>query len=359
MATAYQTLSDTELAVSEKLQAQARAADEWECYRHPHAARIAAIADALARNFKLAQQDRAALRLAAFSHDLGILVMQRDYLGRNGPLSLEEKLDLARHPIIGEQEAMRLGTPRAVQLIVRWHHEAWNGGGYPDALQREQIPLGARILHVADAYASLTDERPYRPALTEEAALRIIAEGAGLEFDPAVAQALFMLEDLPELRSYAVKQIVTTEPIYAPAPQPAEDIYESAHTALPNITAVEEEVTAISEMAETETFAPLEEVAAPVAEALPIPTEAEVAIAPGEVVAETDTPAVAPLLAETIPPPYYQPAPEYESSAATAIATAEIDQAEAETPLTAATVETTPEESVKIPAEAGADHLWT
>jgi hypothetical protein len=203
MATAYQSLSDTERALGEKLQTQARAADEWEGYRHLHAGRIAAIADALARAFQLAQQDRAALRLAAYAHDLGLMVMQRDYTGRAGPLSLEERLDLARHPIISEQEAMRLGTPRAVQLLVRWHHEAWDGSGYPDSLQREQIPLAARILRVADAYAALTDERPFRPALSESDALQVIAEAAGLDFDPAVAQALFALEDFPELRSFA------------------------------------------------------------------------------------------------------------------------------------------------------------
>ena len=200
---------------------QARAADEWECYRQPHAVRIAAIADALARKFNLARQDRVALRLAALAHDLGIMVMQRDYIGRYGPLTLEERLDLARHPIIGEQEAMRLGTPRAVQLIVRWHHEAWNGSGYPDALQREQIPLAARILRVADTYASLTDERPFRSALREEDALRVIAEGAGLDFDPAVAQALFMLEDLPELRSYASRQQLAEPQLEALSPTPA------------------------------------------------------------------------------------------------------------------------------------------
>jgi hypothetical protein len=214
MATAYQTFAELEPAVSEQLQAHARAADEWECYRHPHSSRLAAIADALARKFNLAAQDRFALRLAAWAHDLGALVMRRDYIGRSGPLTLEERLDLARHPVISEQEAMRLGAPRAVQLIARWHHESWNGGGYPDALQREQIPFAARILRVADAYAALTDERPFRPAYSEEEALRIIAEEAGIEFDPSIVQALFALEDIPELRSY--------KPVAAP---PAAEIY--------------------------------------------------------------------------------------------------------------------------------------
>jgi response regulator RpfG family c-di-GMP phosphodiesterase len=75
--------------------------------------------------------------------------------------------------------------------------------GYPDALQREQIPLAARILRVADAYASLTDMRPFRPARTEDEARRHLTEWAGLEFDPRVVRAFLSLEAIEELRSYA------------------------------------------------------------------------------------------------------------------------------------------------------------
>lgn len=225
MATSYQTLGDTERALSERLVTHARAADEWEGYRHPHATRIVDIADALAQALYLAAQDRAALRLAALAHDLGMLVMRRDYVKRSGPLTLEEQLDLARHPIIGEQEAARLGTPRAVQLIVRWHHEAWNGMGYPDMLCREQIPFSARILHVADAYASLTDDRPYRPARTEKDALRFISENAGLSFDPLIVQTLLALEDFPALHSHArtapPPAVLTAGPVFVPDALPA------------------------------------------------------------------------------------------------------------------------------------------
>ena len=226
MATPYQTLADNERALQERFLAQARAADEWEGYRHPHATRIADLADALAQTFYLAPQDRAALHLASLAHDFGMLAMRRDYVKRSGPLSLEEQLDLARHPIIGEQEAARLGAPRAVQLIVRWHHEAWHGLGYPDMLRGEQSPLSARILHVADAYAALTDERPYRPARTEKDALRFIRENAGLEFDPAIVQSLLALEDLPALQSYAratqvVAPVITTNlPAFVPEALP-------------------------------------------------------------------------------------------------------------------------------------------
>jgi hypothetical protein len=157
----------------------------------------------LAKLFGLGHADRASLRLAALAHDLGELAMKRDYIRRAAPLTFEERLDLARHPVIGEQEAARAGADRGAQLLVRWHQEWWNGAGYPDALSREQIPLAARILRVADAYAALTDARPFRPALTEIDARRHLTEWAGLEFDPRVVSAFLSLNNLPALRSYA------------------------------------------------------------------------------------------------------------------------------------------------------------
>ncbi|HJR06414.1 MAG TPA: HD domain-containing phosphohydrolase [Pyrinomonadaceae bacterium] len=181
----------------------AAAADEFEGYAHPHAERIAAISTELAKLFGLGRADRASLRIAALAHDLGEVAMRRDYIRRAAPLTFEERLDLARHPVIGEQEAARAGADRGAQLLVRWHQEWWNGTGYPDALAREQIPLAARILRVADAYAALTDARPFRPALTEEEARKHLTEWAGLEFDPRVVRAFLTLRNLPALRSYA------------------------------------------------------------------------------------------------------------------------------------------------------------
>ena len=108
-----------------------------------------------------------------------------------------------RHPVIGEQEAARHGADRGAQLLVRWHHEWWNGTGYPDALRREQIPFAARILRVADAYAASTDIRPHRIALSVDKARRLLTDGAGLEFDPRVVQAFLSLSSIPELDSYA------------------------------------------------------------------------------------------------------------------------------------------------------------
>jgi HD-GYP domain-containing protein (c-di-GMP phosphodiesterase class II) len=177
--------------------------DEFEGYANPHATRIAAIADQLAKAFRLGARDRFSLRVAALAHDLGELAMNRDYLNRAGTLSSDERIDLARHPLLSEREAAALGADRGAQLLVRWHHEWWNGGGYPDRLRFEQIPLGARILRVADAYASLTDARPFRDAFSESQARKHLLEWTGLQFDPRVVHALLALEPFKELKGYA------------------------------------------------------------------------------------------------------------------------------------------------------------
>ncbi|HET9478551.1 MAG TPA: HD domain-containing phosphohydrolase [Pyrinomonadaceae bacterium] len=181
----------------------AKTTDRFERYDHRHAQRIAIIADELAMLFHLARHDRGSLHAAALLHDLGEVAMERDYIQVERPLTTEERIDLARHPIIGEREASRVGADRAAQLLVRWHHEWWNGAGYPDALRREEIPLAARILRVADSYAALTDARPFRAALSEAETRRELADRAGIEFDPAVVNVFLSLEPLPEMASFA------------------------------------------------------------------------------------------------------------------------------------------------------------
>ncbi len=91
--------------------------------------------------------------------------------------------------MIGEQAVAKLGLSRAAQLIVRWHHEHWNGSGYPDALEGYQIRLAARLLRVVDTYYSLVNARPFRAALSDELAKKHLIDWAAIEFDPAVVKA--------------------------------------------------------------------------------------------------------------------------------------------------------------------------
>ncbi len=169
--------------------------DEFEGYRHAHGLRIANIADSIGKSYKMAAPDLDTMREAALIHDIGEMVMGREYIKINRPLSEAERLDLQRHPVIGEQEAAKRGFSRGVQLLVRWHHEWWDGHGYPDALAGEQIPLAARILRVADAFAALTDDRPRRKARTEEEAVIYLKEWAAIEYDPEIVMAFMRIRE--------------------------------------------------------------------------------------------------------------------------------------------------------------------
>jgi len=208
---AIQTNELIDKAAADAFTQLAKTVDKFERYDNPHAQRIAAIADEIAQEFHLARHDRGSLYAAALLHDLGEVAMERDYIQAKGPLSAEERLDLSRHPVIGEREASRVGADRAAQLLVRWHHEWWNGAGYPDALRREEIPLAARILRVVDSYCALTDARPFRAALTAEAARRELIDRAGIEFDPSVVNVFLKLEGVPELESFAKGELEPVE----------------------------------------------------------------------------------------------------------------------------------------------------
>jgi HD-GYP domain-containing protein (c-di-GMP phosphodiesterase class II) len=177
----------------EKLLAASTAADDFQGYASGHSRRVADLVDALGRAMNLDGHDRFFLQQAALVRNAGELEMNRDYMGLPRALTADERLDLQRHPVIAEQWCAKNGISRGVQLIVRWHHEWWNGGGYPDGLEGGQIPLAARVLRLADTYSALTAKRHFREAVTSQAARRYLVEWAGIEFDPAAVQALLSL----------------------------------------------------------------------------------------------------------------------------------------------------------------------
>jgi HD-GYP domain-containing protein (c-di-GMP phosphodiesterase class II) len=192
-----QSILAVEASFDEKLLDMSAEMDAFEGYGHAHGLRIATIADAIGQHFKLAAHDRFFMQQAALVHDIGEVVMNRDYIKENRTLTSDERIDLQRHTVIGEQETARRGLARGVQLLVRWHHEWWNGGGYPDCLDGENIPLAARILRVADSFAALTADRPRRAAMTDAEARRYLVEWSGIEFDPKVVHAFLKTETDP------------------------------------------------------------------------------------------------------------------------------------------------------------------
>lgn len=177
--------------------------DSFKNYSSPHSRLMADLATHLARRLGLTQHDIHAIAEAAFLHDIGLHAMTPAYQLTPGPLSFEERMDLWRHPIIGEQQMAKRDAMRHAQLLVRWHHEWWNGMGYPDQLSFEDIPIGARMLRAVELYSALIADRPYRAALSHEQAIDTLKASAGVECDPYVVKALVSL--IEEIRAQTAK----------------------------------------------------------------------------------------------------------------------------------------------------------
>jgi len=187
------TFSEAEKPLGDRLLKIAVETDRVEGYSEPHALAIARMAEKIGAMMGLHGIDLTALKFAALAHDLGERAMKRNYLLRPGQLRWEETLDLWRHPILGEQAAGELKLSRQTQLLIRWHHEWWNGQGYPDGLAGEAIPVGARILRAVDSYFALASDRPHRSRFDRFEAEQLIADLAGIEFDPWIAKLLLAI----------------------------------------------------------------------------------------------------------------------------------------------------------------------
>jgi hypothetical protein len=187
--------------------------DTFKGYGHPHARLMADLAARLAQRLGLAPTDINAIAEAALLHDIGLYQMSPAYISSTGPLSLEERIDLWRHPIIGEQEMAKRGSSRHAQLLVRWHHEWWNGTGYPDMLSFEQIPIGARIIRAVELYRALVSDRPYRPRQSEHQARETLRSSAGIQCDPYVVTALLAFLDEVDPLSASDQSLASTSGI--------------------------------------------------------------------------------------------------------------------------------------------------
>jgi putative two-component system response regulator len=147
-------------------------------YTRGHCDRLAEFSVAMAERLGLPSDQRTALRRAGVVHDIGKVGVPEHVLLKNGPLTLDEWAIMKLHPVVGERICSPLKSFRHVLPIIRHHHERLDGSGYPDSLRGDQIPLTARILQVTDIYDALTTDRPYRSALSQEAAFATMREEA-------------------------------------------------------------------------------------------------------------------------------------------------------------------------------------
>jgi diguanylate cyclase (GGDEF)-like protein/putative nucleotidyltransferase with HDIG domain len=167
----------------------ARAVDARDVYTGSHSQRVADLAARTARRLGLPEEEIELTRLAASLHDLGKLAIPEEILRKPGPLTEPERMVLERHPQIGFRMLESLGVDPVADWVLH-HHERWDGSGYPDGLPGDRIPLGARIIFVADAYDAMTSERVYRRRVAPEQAIFELGRCAGTQFDPEIVAAL-------------------------------------------------------------------------------------------------------------------------------------------------------------------------
>ena len=160
-----------------------------------HVRGVSELVDALARKLGLTPEELDHVRLAAELRDIGKVALPQTILEKRFPLDEEEWDYVRRHPLMGERVLKAAPALGDVARLVRWSHERFDGYGYPDGLDSSEIPLGARILAVCDAFDAMISPRPYRKALSPQQALAELRKEMGAQFDPIVVEAFCVLMD--------------------------------------------------------------------------------------------------------------------------------------------------------------------
>jgi putative nucleotidyltransferase with HDIG domain len=177
----------------EALRALSSSVDARDKYTYDHSNRVARLAAMLAREMGFAESTVEIIEGGALLHDIGKLSVDIEILSKPGPLGPEEKACVRQHPISSADVVSHVELLKKSVDVVRYHHERPDGRGYPEGLKGHEIPVGARILNVADAFDAMISDRPYRKRKTLEEAVEELRLGSGSEFDPVVVEYLCML----------------------------------------------------------------------------------------------------------------------------------------------------------------------
>jgi HD-GYP domain-containing protein (c-di-GMP phosphodiesterase class II) len=208
-------VGELERLLLDTIKAIAATIDARDGYTHRHSERVAAFTAQLALEMGLSESERQTAELSALLHDVGKIAVPDSILNKPGRLTPEEFAEMQKHPVHGAQILgnIQSATVKAVLPGVQYHHEKWDGTGYPEGLKAEAIPFLGRLLGVADFYDALTSARAYRGAMPANEAIKLIQDGAGKHFDPAVAAAARRLFDRGELNVEAMpSQIMKVPP---------------------------------------------------------------------------------------------------------------------------------------------------
>jgi ribonuclease P protein subunit RPR2 len=177
------------------VRALSNAVEARDAYTHKHAERVAAYGLELARVLGLPLTEAPEIEFGFLLHDIGKVAIPDAILYKPSALTDEERALMARHPVIGAEIVDGIDFLGEARLVVRSHHERWDGSGYPDGLAGDDIPMSARVFALADVLDALTTDRPYRPSLPLPTARQIIVAESGKQFDPAVVAAFEAIPD--------------------------------------------------------------------------------------------------------------------------------------------------------------------
>ncbi len=170
-----------------------KALEKFHGYTKGHSENVARCSMNLAKRLGLSEREQKRIYQAGLLHDIGKVFVPRSILDKNGSLTDEEYGEVKKHPIIGAELIEEGANLKEIASIVRYHHERWDGMGYPDGLKSEEIPLESRIMAVCDAFDAMTSDRAYRKAMNKKSALEEIEKNAGKQFDPAIVQEFFKM----------------------------------------------------------------------------------------------------------------------------------------------------------------------
>jgi putative nucleotidyltransferase with HDIG domain len=179
--------------------ALAEAIETKDPYTRGHSERVSKYATVIAKAMNLPESEIEGIRVAGILHDIGKIGLQEGILLKFAPLTDAEFGVIKEHPVVSAKIIEKAEFPWDIKPLARHHHERYDGGGYPNGLKGEDIPLGARILAVADTYEALLADRPYRRGFPKENALEVIKEAAGPQLDPAIVPVFLKLVEKGEI----------------------------------------------------------------------------------------------------------------------------------------------------------------
>ncbi len=192
---AYHRYVETRELFEQTIGALANAVDARDRYTRGHSGRVSRIAEAMCRVMGLPESEIEIIKWAGLLHDVGKIGIRDNILLKEGPLDKEERVLMNQHPTIGAEIVAPARQLHNEAPLIKTHHEWFNGSGYPDGVEALDIPLGARILGVADAYEAMTSARPYRKTpLSHEIAIGELRKYSGIQFDPEIVPILIGLD---------------------------------------------------------------------------------------------------------------------------------------------------------------------